>query len=354
MTGSGLLEKGHGAETSAELASEELSRLLEVSQGLSESLDFEMVLAKVVAAARDLLGTDMSTLLLLDESGDFLRMEAQAGIDARIAKRLSTPMGENLAGRAAASGEAVRCTDIAIDERSNLSGICDGHIRSALLVPLIRNGRTLGALGVETREIRDFDDHDEGILRLLADHAATAIETSRLYTVEHDQVERLQSLVERVNDQNTAMRRTREAHDRLAEAALEGSGLAALTTVLEDLVPAPLTVVNQFGARLCGGDSEEADELWESCRESTAFGRGLDRMRSNAGLASPDAGPQDGFWRIVGIVAAGEVLGAIVVLDTRGSRSTTCWSSRRRRTSSPPSFSASAAWPRSKRAPMAT
>lgn len=302
----------------AVLAPEELSRLLEVSHGLNDSLDFGLVLEKVVAASRDLLGTDMSTLLLLDERRQFLKVEASAGIDAAIARRLSTPLGENIAGCVGATGIPARCVDIALDRRSTLADVCSGHIRSAMLVPLVRNGNVLGVLAVETREIRRFDDHDEGILQLLADHAASAIETARLYSVERDQVERLQTLLERINSQNDVMRQSREAHDRLTEAALEGSGLTALMGVLAELVPSPLAMINQFGARLRAngsGEDDRCEQLWTACEDSPAFARNLERLRLNAGLASPAAEPSDGFWRIVPVTAAGEVLGAIVVLD---------------------------------------
>jgi len=187
-----------------------------------------------------------------------------------------------------------------------------------MLVPLTRNGRVLGVLGVETEDERCFDDRDEGILQLLADHAASAIETARLYAVEHDQVERLQTLLERINSQNDVMRRSREAHTRLAEAALEGSGMQTLLGVLVELVPAPIAMVNQFGARLCASAPEGDDRsasLWDDCDSSPAFARDLERLRANSGFGYSAPRSESGFWRVVPVVAAGEVLGAIVVLD---------------------------------------
>src|SRR4051794_33936822 len=92
----------------AQLSSGELARLLELSQGLSESLDFDRVLDKVVRAARDLLGSDMSTLLMFDAERQTLLVKAFSGIDGRVARRLSTPVGQNLAGKVAAGGRPLR------------------------------------------------------------------------------------------------------------------------------------------------------------------------------------------------------------------------------------------------------
>ncbi len=301
-----------------DLSPEKLSRLLEVSQALGSTLDLKEILATTVDAACELLDTEMSTLLLLDDETEYLRVEAHAGLDAALVKRLSTPLGANLAGRVGASRQPARTSDVTRDERSTLGDVCAGHIRGALLVPLIRSGRLLGVLGVEAREAREFGDRDEGALVRLAEGAAAAIETARAYAVEHDQVEQLRALLERTSVQNDAMRRSREAHNRLAETALEGSGLQTLLNVLVELVPVPITMVNQFGVRLCADAPEgrdDAEQLWEECHEGTDFGRDLERLRQSGGFVRPAPASESGFWRIVGVCAGGEVLGALVVLD---------------------------------------
>lgn len=308
-----------GLDDLAQMAPGELARLLELSQGFSESLELERVLDRVVAAARDLLDTDMSTLLLLDSDRAVLDVKAYAGIDGRVARQLSTPLGTNLAGRVAADGEPLRTSDVSTDPRSQLAAVCaEGHIRSAMLVPLTRAGQVLGVLAVESSEVRDFSDREQDLLQLLANHAAGAIETAQLYAIERQQVEKLRTLVQRVNSQNDVMRRSREAHDRLAEAALEGAGQHALLQILVDLVPAPLVLVNQFGARLAADappSEGRLESLWEACSSKAAFGRHLERLRANAGRAQPSPLPDAGFWRLVPVLAGGEVLGAIVVLD---------------------------------------
>ncbi|MEA2445813.1 MAG: hypothetical protein QOJ12_3105 [Thermoleophilales bacterium] len=312
----------HEAEALAELSSGELARLLELSQGFSESLDYERVLDKVVAAARELLGTDMSTLLLLDGERNHLEVKAFAGIDGRVARRLSSPVGVNLAGLVASEGRAMRTSDVEKDRRSGLAEVCaEGRIRSAMLVPLVRAGAVLGVLAVECSEAREFTDREEDILQLLANHAAGAIETADLYRIEREQVERLRTLVQRVNSQNDVMRRSRDAHDRLAEAALEGAGQQALLSILVELVPAPIVIVNQFGGRLCADappDETRLEELWESCTGTPKFESHLERLRANAGRAQPSRVPAGGFWRLVPVLAGGEVLGAIVLLDASG------------------------------------
>lgn len=306
------------ADLSADLSSAELAQLLGLSQGLSGSLDTEQLLDQAVKAARTLLGTDMSTLLIPDAEGEYLTVAASAGIREDVARRLSTPVGHNLAGRVAQTGVPMRSSDVARDTRSTLGSVCEGHITSCMLVPMQRSGRVLGVLGVEARERREFTDREECILQLLADHAATAIETASLYRAERDRVEQLKTVLDRLNAQNDVMRRSRDAHDRLAEVALEGMGHDALLRVLVDLVPAPIAVVNQFGS-LVSGDAPEGDDrfetLWTACSATPAFAHQLEQLRANVGLTQPSVVPDAGAWRMVPVLAAGELLGALVVLD---------------------------------------
>src|SRR5439155_4792562 len=55
-------------------------------------------------------------------------------------------------------------------------------LRSAIIVPMIARGKTLGALTlVSTRAERQYGEHDLALARALAHRAALAIDTAQLY-----------------------------------------------------------------------------------------------------------------------------------------------------------------------------
>jgi sugar diacid utilization regulator/putative methionine-R-sulfoxide reductase with GAF domain len=300
------------------LTSEELGSLLDLSSRINDLLDLNEILVQVAASARALIETDMSTVLILDQERDQLAVAACDGVDPEVAVRLSTRMGDNLAGRVAESGKPMRCADVPGDSRSRLSVVEDAGIRSAMLAPLEHHGEVIGVLSVQSLERRKFSHREQTVLQLLANQAATAIEKARLYALELGHVDELRAMVARINSQNSIMRRSHDAHERLTQVALEGQGTEALVGTAADLVGTSLVLVNKFGcladSSSCGKD-DQVDKLWSGVHDSEAFEGQIARLRRSAGSAQPEFVAEAGFWRIFPAVAAGEVLGFVIALD---------------------------------------
>ena len=64
-----------------------------------------------------------------------------------------------------------------------------GH-RTALAVPLLREGRSLGTILVRRTEVRPFEDKHVALLKTFADQAAIAIENARLFNETQEALER--------------------------------------------------------------------------------------------------------------------------------------------------------------------
>jgi DNA-binding PucR family transcriptional regulator/GAF domain-containing protein len=305
-----------GSAALAELNTEELAQFLEYSQGFARSLDLDALLGQITESARTLLGGDMSTLALLDSDRAYLKIRAWSGIDTKIARQLSTKLGRNLGGLVAEAGRALRTTDITVDPRSTLGSVCSSVICSSILVPLTLDQTVLGVLAVQTRERREFTDHDELVLALLASSAASAIETARLYQVERDHVLSLEGLVQEVHNRHEILRRTRESHDALTEASLLGVGRDGVVALLRERIPSPIVVTDQFGRRLDSDESDDAQarSLWAKCANSALLARQLTQYRAQAGRSHATS-MKSGFWRLVPIAAAGELLGSVIALD---------------------------------------
>jgi signal transduction histidine kinase/putative methionine-R-sulfoxide reductase with GAF domain len=122
-----------------------------------------------------------------------------------------------------------------------------GH-RTILSVPLIREGRALGAILVRRTEVRPFEQSDIALLTTFADQAAIAIENVRLFEAEQERTRELRKSLEEL----------RTAQDRLVQTEKLAS-LGQLTAGIAHEIKNPLNFVNNFS----GVSVEMIDELHE-------------------------------------------------------------------------------------------
>jgi two-component system NtrC family sensor kinase len=155
----------------------ELETLISLGRTVSQPLELEVVLARVVDAAVTLIGAEESTLLLVDGETGELTVRAAKNLDEKVARTLRLRSDDSLAGQVIKTGQPVR-----LDERSPQKIVTAYLVQSLLYVPLQVSGRRIGVLGVDNRLKRaSFDDHSQQLLQALADEAAIAIEKAGLY-----------------------------------------------------------------------------------------------------------------------------------------------------------------------------
>jgi diguanylate cyclase (GGDEF)-like protein len=156
---------------------------------------------------------------------------------------VSCRMGEGLSGEAAASGAAV------LRDRASGAGAL---VESALAVPLLADGRAIGAIAVSRLGPRRLDDHDVRLLEIVAGYAAVAVENAR----RHDEVTRRAAAAEaEARRLETALRATVEA----VASMLEATGRRSLDAQL-------LARICALSARTAGCDPETLAALEKAAR----------------------------------------------------------------------------------------
>jgi hypothetical protein len=156
----------------------------DVLKAISRSaFDLKTVLDALIQAAARLSEADHGTISR--ERDDAYQRIAAFGYPDEFKEYVRTvpviPERGRAVGRALLEGKIVHIPDVLADpEYTFIEGQKLGDFRTALTVPMLRDGRTIGVLGLTRREVRPFTDKQIELVTTFADQAAIAIENARL------------------------------------------------------------------------------------------------------------------------------------------------------------------------------
>lgn len=175
-------------KTAFELPAETLATLAEIGEEINASLDLDEVLNRMAALVKRLIDYEIFGVLLLDETSGILKYRFSIGYPRELAASLRIPLGQGITGSAAASGYAVRVSDVSEDRRY-INAI--DSVRSELAVPLLLQGKCIGVLDIQSRHPDYFTRDQQNILTLLATRLAIAIENAQLFERTRSQADTL-------------------------------------------------------------------------------------------------------------------------------------------------------------------
>ncbi len=128
--------------------------------------DFERLCASILESAMESVHGASGSLMLIDESGQYLRIVTAYGLSDLVVQDTRQRVGQGISGRVAEEGEPLLLVGTIGDERFPVRGERP-EIPSAVCVPVIAEGRVLGVMNVNSDPHSDPFDQPE--LRRLAD-----------------------------------------------------------------------------------------------------------------------------------------------------------------------------------------
>jgi GAF domain-containing protein len=233
----------------------ELSALYDTASDLTAIRDVDAILAAIVRRARQLLNADMTYLSLNDEAEGASYMKVTDGALTQEFRTLRLPLGTGLLGLVAQSGAPYFTEDYQSDARFVHREFIDDavageQIRAILGVPLVLDGRVIGALLAVHRTVRPFPSSEVSLLTSFAAHAAVALENARLFA-ELDQANRT------MTQHTAAVESAAHAHDRLTDLLLHGGGVEEVARVLAEVLESDLAIHDADGDLLAGSVAED-------------------------------------------------------------------------------------------------
>ncbi|MCP4617246.1 MAG: GAF domain-containing protein [Bradyrhizobium sp.] len=157
------------------------------------TFDLQPVLNTLVVSAAKLCDADKA--LIFRRSGDLYRIAANYGnspeLEEYTRRHPMRPGRGTIAGRAALEGRTVHVPDVLADKEYTGGGYQKiGSYRSALGVPLLRDGETIGVFVLVRSDVRPFADKQIELVTTFADQAVIAIENVRLFNETQETLER--------------------------------------------------------------------------------------------------------------------------------------------------------------------
>jgi signal transduction histidine kinase len=251
-----LEEKVERLSRELEEARQQQAATADVLKVISRStFELQAVLDTLVESAARLCDADRT--LVFRREGETYHLAASYGFSEQFRQLMKdNPIASGrgtLIGRTALEGRTVHIPDLLVDpEYTWTESARLGEIRTALGVPLVREGMTIGIMSMNRSTVRPFSDRQIELLTTFADQAVIAIENVRLFESEQQ--------------------RTRELSESLQQQTATADVLKVISRSTFDLKAVLQTLV-ESAARLCVADMAALVRLHgSSYRHAASYG----------------------------------------------------------------------------------
>jgi signal transduction histidine kinase len=156
--------------------------LASVSRTINSTLNLDEALRAITREACDLMRARMCSLMMLDESREWLDLRASHGAGPAYLKKPRLTVEESLLGVVVRRKKPLQISNVqASTDYQDVEVARREGLISLLSVPLLFAGQAIGALNVYTGRLYNFSNEEIRILSALAELSAIAIEKARLY-----------------------------------------------------------------------------------------------------------------------------------------------------------------------------
>lgn len=215
-----------------------LRDLFEAAGELTAAHDEDAVLHTAIRKARQLLGTDLAYVMLLDRERGDTYMRATEGATSPRFDTIRLGMGLGLGGQVA-EAMAPRWTRNYLEDEQYTHVIdpiiVEEGLAAILGVPVKKHGTLTGILFTSDRSARDFSQDDITVLALLADHTSIALDAAeRAGRTEADLAETRDALsAERAV--SVQLEAAMDLHENLTRLVVAGAPVPAIVEKLVEL-----------------------------------------------------------------------------------------------------------------------
>jgi len=160
---------------------EQINALTKISKAIASDIYLEDILRLIVTVTAEMMGSNICSLMLIDEQKKELVIKATQSVSEEYNKKPPLKLGEGIAGKVAKENKPIAIKDVTKEKEykhkdiAKREGLC-----SLLCVPLAAKGRVIGVINCYTSTPHEFSETEINILTSVANQAAVAIENAEL------------------------------------------------------------------------------------------------------------------------------------------------------------------------------
>ncbi len=160
---------------------EQIKALSKISKAIASDLYLEDILRLVVTVTAEVMGSNICSLMLIDEKNNELVIRATQSMSEEYNKKPPLKVGEGIAGKVAKENKPMAVKDVTKEKEYKYKNIAEKEgLCSLLCVPLTVKGKVIGVVNCYTSTSHDFTETEIEVLTSIANQAAVAIENTEL------------------------------------------------------------------------------------------------------------------------------------------------------------------------------
>jgi signal transduction protein with GAF and PtsI domain len=160
---------------------EQIKALSKISKAIASDLYLEDILRLIVTVTAEVMGSNICSLMLIDEKNNELVIRATQSMSEEYNKKPPLKVGEGIAGKVAKENKPMIVKDVTKEKEYKYKNIAEKEgLCSLLCVPLTVKGKVIGVVNCYTSTSHDFTETEIEVLTSIANQAAVAIENTEL------------------------------------------------------------------------------------------------------------------------------------------------------------------------------
>jgi signal transduction protein with GAF and PtsI domain len=176
-----------GVITNAQLFEETKSKalqfdsLMKVSQSITSQDYLDEILGLIVVVTAGMLNSKICSIMMLDKKGKELMIKATQALSEEYKKKPNVKVNESISGEVVKTKKPIAILDVRKEKKYGFKELAvKENFTSMLVVPMVVKNKAIGVVNVYTKKPHVFSDDEIGILQIVANQAAVAIENTHL------------------------------------------------------------------------------------------------------------------------------------------------------------------------------